>query len=79
MDTARRISSATELGRALARGRSDAGITQEEMARRLGVDRSYLARLETGRSTEQLRRIFSYLRELNCEIALADRGASNGR
>ena len=42
-------SSERELGRRLARLREGAGLTQRELARRLGVDQSALSRIESGR------------------------------
>jgi transcriptional regulator with XRE-family HTH domain len=59
-----------ELGRALARARQKSGLNQEVMASRLGVDRAYVARMETGLSTEQLRRTFAFLRETGMELAI---------
>ena len=45
----RRGSPERELGRRLARLREAAGLTQRELARRLGVDQSALSRIESGR------------------------------
>jgi transcriptional regulator with XRE-family HTH domain len=68
-----RASNPAELGRALARARQTRGLNQETLAARLGVHRSYLARMETGLSTEQLQRTFAFLREMGMELAVVER------
>jgi transcriptional regulator with XRE-family HTH domain len=68
-----RASNGRELGRALARVRQQAGLTQEAMAARLGIERTYLARMETGLTTEQLQRVFAILREVGYELAIVGR------
>ncbi|MHB8191058.1 MAG: helix-turn-helix transcriptional regulator [Ferrimicrobium sp.] len=47
-----------------------AGMTQLEMAVRLGVDRSYVFDMENGKETEQLRRVFLALRILGMRMTL---------
>jgi transcriptional regulator with XRE-family HTH domain len=69
----RRASNPAELGRALARVRESSGLSQEALAARLGLHRSYLARMETGLSTEQLQRTFAFLRALGFELAVVER------
>jgi len=52
-----RASNGRELGRALARVRQQAGLTQEAMAARLGIERTYLAEWRLVSTTEQLQRV----------------------
>ena len=40
------------------------------MAKRIGVDRSYISEMENGKETEQLLRIFQILRELGMRMTL---------
>ncbi len=64
-----RVSNHAELGRALARMRQSSGLTQEQMAARIGIHRRYLVRMENGLATEQVQRIFAVLRESGYELA----------
>jgi transcriptional regulator with XRE-family HTH domain len=68
-----RASNGRELGRALARLRQQTGLTQEAMATRVGIERTYLTRMETGLATEQLQRVFAILREVGYELAIVAR------
>ncbi len=65
-----RIYNAKTLGGALQDARRSAGMTQLEMAKRIGVDRSYISEMENGKETEQLLRIFQILRELGMRMTL---------
>lgn len=65
-----RVAHAVQLGRVLARIRSDEGLSQQEMADRIGVHRSYLARMENGLETSQLKRIFGTLHEAGYEMVI---------
>jgi DNA-binding XRE family transcriptional regulator len=82
MDTSRegqwRASNPTELGKALARLRMQAGLTQEDMATHTRVPRTYLARMEAGLGTEQLVRTFTILRYAGYELALVPRSGTHG-
>jgi HTH-type transcriptional regulator/antitoxin HipB len=69
-----RASNATEFGKALARVRRHSGLTQEQLAVRAGISRTYLAKMEAGLSTEQIQRMFAILRDLGYELALVPRG-----
>ena len=73
-----RVRNATELGRVLTRIRTSAGLSQEEMARRIGVYRPYLSKLEHGASTEQLNRIFAALREAGYELIVTPKASNHG-
>jgi len=66
-----RASNASELGGALAEVRRSQGMTQADMAEMIGVDRTYIARLESGLATRQVQRIFAILRDAGLELALA--------
>jgi transcriptional regulator with XRE-family HTH domain len=65
-----RVRSTRDLGAAIAEARQLRGLTQEELAEATQVDRSYLARIENGRSVILLDRIFRLLRRLGVEITL---------
>jgi transcriptional regulator with XRE-family HTH domain len=65
-----RIYTATSIGQAIRHYRKQAGLTQAEFAEQVGVDRTYLSRLERGQETEQLRRILAMLRQLGVKITL---------
>ena len=49
-----------EIARALIKARTDAGLTQEEVAQRMGTTQSVVARLESGRATPSLRTLYRY-------------------
>jgi transcriptional regulator with XRE-family HTH domain len=65
-----RIYTASSIGQGIRHYRKQAGLTQAEFAEQVGVDRTYLSRLERGQETEQLRRILAMLRQLGVKITL---------
>lgn len=65
-----RIYTAASIGQAIRHYRKQAGLTQAELAERVGIDRTYLSRLEQGHETEQLRRILAMLRQLGVKVML---------
>lgn len=65
-----RIHTTASLGHAIRHYRQQAGLTQEELASQVGIDRSYLSRLEKGQETEQLRRVIVLLRRLGVRATL---------
>jgi HTH-type transcriptional regulator / antitoxin HipB len=65
-----RIHTTAALGHAIRHYRQQAGLTQAELADEVGIDRSYLSRLEKGQETEQLRRIIVLLRRLGVRATL---------
>jgi transcriptional regulator with XRE-family HTH domain len=65
-----RIYTAASIGQAIRHYRKRAGLTQAELADQVGVDRTYLSRLERGQETEQLRRILAMLRQLGVKATL---------
>lgn len=68
-----RVRSAADLGRALAGARRQRGLTQEELAQELGIERSYLSELESGSSALVLQRTLQALRRLGAEVAVTVR------
>ncbi len=58
------------LGTAIRHYRQEAGLTQEELASRAGLHRTYLSELEQGKETEQLRRLLRVLNQLGVRITL---------
>jgi HTH-type transcriptional regulator/antitoxin HipB len=65
-----RIYAAASLGTAIRQYRREAGLTQAELATRVGIDQSYLSRLEQGQETEQVRRIIAILKQLGVRASL---------
>lgn len=65
-----RLYTAASFGQAIRHYRRQAGLSQEELAEGVGVDRVYLSRLETGKETRQLQRILAILRELGVKVTL---------
>lgn len=65
-----RIYTAASIGPAIRQYRKEAGLTQKELADRVGIEQSYLSRLEQGHETEQLRRIVSILKQLGVRATL---------
>jgi transcriptional regulator with XRE-family HTH domain len=69
-----RIYSATSLGDAIRHYRTEAGLTQAQLAEALGLQRSYLSELERGKETEQLTRILRILHHLGVRMTLDKAG-----
>ena len=65
-----RIYTPASLGAALKHYRHEAGLSQAELARRAGLNRTYLSALEQGKETEQLRRLLRVLKQLGVRITL---------
>lgn len=57
-----------DLGLAIASARTARGLTQQQLADSLGLDRTYLARMETGLTTALLERLLRALRRLGAEV-----------
>jgi len=65
-----RIYTTSSFGQAIRHYRRQAGLTQDELAEHVGLDRTYLSKLESGADTQQLRRILAILRELGVKATL---------
>lgn len=65
-----RIYTPSSLGDAIRHYRAEAGMTQADLAERAGIQRSYLSELESGKETEQVKRLFRVLRELGVRMTL---------
>ena len=65
-----RLYTAGSAGEAIREYRRQAGLTQAELADRVGISATYLSRLENGQETEQLRRIITILKELGVRMTL---------
>lgn len=71
------IRSPEDLGRMLAEARLYRGLTQEQLASRANVGRTYLARLEAGNTVLQVERLLAMLRDLGVELH-ATQGPADG-
>ncbi len=65
-----RLYTAASIGPAIRHYRTEAGLTQAELADRVGLSVTYLSRLESGHETEQLRRIVATLKQLGVRMSL---------
>jgi transcriptional regulator with XRE-family HTH domain len=72
------VSSPADLGRAIAGVRAERGVTQDELAKEVGVDRSYLARLEAGATTLVLERALRALRRMGATVTVTFAAADDG-
>ena len=63
-----RVRSARDLGTVIAEARRLRGWTQADLAESASIERSYLARIETGASVILLDRVFRLLRRLGVEV-----------
>ncbi|MBJ7331267.1 MAG: helix-turn-helix transcriptional regulator [Solirubrobacteraceae bacterium] len=64
------VGSSADLGRAIAGVRAVHGLTQEELAERTGIQRSYLAKLEAGASVLLLERALRALRRMGATVTV---------
>lgn len=53
------------------------GMTQEDLAEEMGVDRQYVSELERGKETEHIVRLFEAFRVLGITMSLSDGGGSD--
>lgn len=59
-----------DFGQFVADRRRELGVSQEELADRLGFSRSYLSEMESGEATMQMKRLMRVMRELGMRIEL---------
>jgi transcriptional regulator with XRE-family HTH domain len=67
-----RIYTPASLGEAIRYYRQKGGLTQAQLAEQTGLNRTYLAELEQGKETEQVRRILRLLRQLGVRMTLEE-------
>ena len=65
-----RVYTPASLGAAIRHYRRQAGLSQAELAERVGLNRTYLSALEQGRETEQVKRILRLLKQLGVRMTL---------
>jgi transcriptional regulator with XRE-family HTH domain len=65
-----RIYTPASLGDAIRHYRIEAGLTQAQLANLAGLHRSYLSELESGKETEQVKRLLRVLRQLGVRMTL---------
>lgn len=63
-----KITSAESLGRILQQARLLAGLSQRELATRLGTTQKYIWELEAGKPSIATRRLFAAMRETGMEL-----------
>lgn len=68
MDTTRQRKIAAAIGTRLARKRLDAGLTQEEVAERLGVGNEAVSRMERGVAAPTIARLFEFAELYGCRL-----------
>jgi transcriptional regulator with XRE-family HTH domain len=69
-DTPFRVYTPAALGTALRHYRRQAGLSQDELAERTGLNRTYLSALEQGKETEQVKRLLRVLKQLGVRVTL---------
>ena len=67
------------LGEELKRARDEAGLSQEEVAHRAGIDRSYLSQLENDRKSPTLDLLFRVCAALGVKTATLVGRVERGR
>lgn len=65
-----RVYNAAGLGAAVRHFREAEGLTQTQLAEQAGLDRFYVARLENGKTSEQLERLVELLKLLGARITI---------
>lgn len=65
-----RVASGDDLGRALADVRVARGMSQQELADAIGVQRSYLAEIEAGGSVLMIERLLRAFRRMGAEVTV---------
>lgn len=70
------IQTPQQLGSVLQGFRKQCGLTQAQVARKVGLQQSAVSELELDSSTASLNRIFKLLAALDLELVVQSRGAS---
>lgn len=73
MDTPTRsyvLRKGSDLGAAVSEVRRDRGMTQAQLAELMGVERPYLASMESGRSNRLIEHLLRALRRLGAEVTV---------
>ncbi|HEV2362350.1 MAG TPA: helix-turn-helix domain-containing protein, partial [Acidimicrobiales bacterium] len=65
-----RVYTPESLGAAIRHFRVEAGLSQGELAHLAGLNRTYLSNLESGKETEQVRRMLRVFRQLGVRMTL---------
>lgn len=66
-----RIYNPRSLGQAVRHFRKEAGLTQAELAAKVGMRQSHLSELESGKTTEQTERLLALFKALDARIVVA--------
>jgi transcriptional regulator with XRE-family HTH domain len=66
-----RVYNAKGLGAAIRHFRHEAGLTQAELAAQVGVQRTYLSKLENGEMSEQVDRLIQLLKFTGARITVS--------
>ena len=64
------INYAKDFGKTVAGVRRARGLTQEQLAELAGIDRTYLAKLESASDTVELQRLVLALRRMGAEVTV---------
>ena len=65
-----RVYTPASIGAALRHFRQRAGLSQQELARKANLHRSYLSAMEKGHETAHVRRLFRILKQLGVRMSL---------
>lgn len=65
-----RLYGPASLGVAIRHYRTEASLTQAQLAEHAGLQRSYLSELENGKETEQVKRLFRVFKQLGVRMTL---------
>jgi HTH-type transcriptional regulator/antitoxin HipB len=65
------VRSAADFGRALAGIRAQRRLTQEDLAAKAGVSRTYIARIESGVTTLAVDRLLRMLRRMGATVTIS--------
>ncbi|WP_305995432.1 helix-turn-helix domain-containing protein [Arthrobacter horti] len=63
-----RVTSPASLGRIMQQARLLSGLSQRELAQRLGTTQKYIWELESGKPSIMMDRLFAFMRETDMEL-----------